>query len=148
MYERDMKQYQKDKFWSDVALGAMSPFIAVNQFVVGSGEGICNLVIHPIQSTKAMWNGIWLSDPSKNIITAPMYGVVTQTGPLVRGELSAEELVDYQVNVFNTVAIAYGGAKTVDSVATNVSKLAKTPRLATIKGAGKALAKYGDDFGK
>lgn len=136
MYERDMKRYQKDKFWSDVALGAMSPFIAVNQFVVGSGEGICNLVVHPIQSTKAMWHGIWTSDPSKNIITAPMYGVVTQAGPLVRGELSAEELVDYQVNVFNTAMIAYGGAKTVDSVATKVSKLAKTPRLATIKGAG------------
>ena len=116
MYERDMAEYRKEKFWSDCALGAMSPFIAANEVVQGTVLGIGNLVFHPIQSGKALIGGICTLDASKNVITAPLYHTITNTGSFVSGKMSPEELVDYQVNVFYAASIAYGGAKGISGI--------------------------------
>ena len=125
-YEKDMAEYRKEKFLTDATLVLMTPFIAAEQICRGFGEGLGAFMAFPEETVQEVVSGIFEPDPSKNTIVAPLHGVYTQTGPLFRGELTPEELVQYQVNLFTLGMSTYGTASTISNVSSKVNNVIKT----------------------
>lgn len=150
-YEKDMAEYRKEKLMTDITLGLMSPFIAAEQIVRGFGEGAGALMAFPVETIQEVGSGIVQLDPSKNIITAPLYGVVTQTGPLLRGKLTPEELVQYQVDLFTVGTSAYGAANTASNLGSTANSFIKkrttAQSVATPSGSGVRISDAVDDIG-
>ena len=124
-YELDMQAYKLDNWLTQTTLYLMTPFIAAESICRGIGESAGFAMAYPDEVIPTLWRGITNSDPSQNIITAPVYGVYTQTGPLLSGELSPEDFVKYQVNLFSTAAGAYGTARTVSNIGSKLGRLKK-----------------------
>lgn len=150
-YEKDMAEYRKEKLMTDITLGLMSPFIAAEQIVRGFGEGAGALMAFPVETIQEVGSGIVQLDPSKNIITAPLYGVVTQTGPLLTRKLTPEELVQYQVDLFAVGTSAYGAANTASNLGSRadsfIKKRTTAQSVATPSGSGVRISDAVDDIG-
>ena len=129
----------------------MSPFIAAEQIIRGFGEGAGAFMAFPVETIQEVGSGIVQLDPSKNIITAPLYGLVTQTGPLLRGELTPEELVQYQVDFFTVGTSAYGAANTASNLGSRangfIKKRTTAQSVGTSGGSGVRISEAVDDIG-
>lgn len=105
----------------------------------------------PVETIQEVGSGIVQLDPSKNIITAPLYGVVTQTGPLLTGKLTPEELVQYQVDLFAVGTSAYGAANTASNLGSRadsfIKKRTTAQSVATPSGSGIRISDAVDDIG-